>query len=625
MGYSALRLELEGQPPRVNLIRKADVPDNFWHGLPLIVAPADSSPIGERYLSTVEQLLSNRRRLQESCRSYGVGLEADEGITALLGRVRREQKAAREKASSGAKAIDLQSIQTLDKSRFRRDLRPFQKRDLAKLLSLEHGCNFSVPGAGKTTVTYALYEAERVRERVSRLLVVAPLSAYEAWQVEAEQCFAATPVIHKFTERVPVGVEVVLVNYQKLRRHFDVLAAWLWEEPSHLVLDEAHRMKRGLDGEWGAACLQLANVASRRDILTGTPAPQGPRDFVALIDFVWWGDSRNILPAAALKSDPPSDALERISEALGPLFVRTTKSELGLDEPNLRVEPVRMKPLQAEIYTALRNRYAGMFDLSRGDQAALAKMGEVTMYLLEAATNPGLLKEADNPLSFRYQSLEIPPGSRLKELVQTYEQHERPEKFEKLAFLVSQNASADPPKKTLVWSNFRDNLLLLEKVLAPHQPALIYGGIPTEENNTVLGGRTRESELARFRTDPRCKVLLANPAAMAEGVSLHEQCHDAIYLERTFNAGQLLQSLDRIHRLGLKPGTKTNITFLMTEGTIDEAVDSRVAKKTRHLAHMLDDRDLVEMALPDEEDYGAMIEDPGDLDALFQHLANGSE
>jgi SNF2 family DNA or RNA helicase len=114
-------------------------------------------------------------------------------------------------------------------------------------------------------------------------------------------------------------------------------------------------------------------------------------------------------------------------------------------------------------------------------------------------------------------------------------------------------------------------------------------------------------------------VLLANPAAMSEGVSLHHTCHDAIYLERTFNAGQYLQSIDRIHRLGLEPGTETRITFLLSEGTIDEVVDGRIRVKAERLSEMLSDPDLVTMALPDEEMSGSSIE-PADLDALFAHL-----
>ena len=107
------------------------------------------------------------------------------------------------------------------------------------------------------------------------------------------------------------------------------------------------------------------------------------------------------------------------------------------------------------------------------------------------------------------------------------------------------------------------------------------------------------------------------------GVSLHQACHDAVYLDRTFNAGQYLQSLDRIHRLGLPAGVETRITFLVCEHTIDEAVDQRVRVKAERLSEMLEDPNLVTMALPDEESYGNWI-DEGDLDLLFAHLTDAN-
>ena len=45
-------------------------------------------------------------------------------------------------------------------------------------------------------------------------------------------------------------------------------------------------------------------------------------------------------------------------------------------------------------------------------------------------------------------------------------------------------------------------------------------------------------------------VLVANYASCAEGISLHHVCHNAIYIDRSFQADQYLQSIDRICRLG---------------------------------------------------------------------------
>lgn len=104
------------------------------------------------------------------------------------------------------------------------------------------------------------------------------------------------------------------------------------------------------------------------------------------------------------------------------------------------------------------------------------------------------------------------------------------------------------------------------------------------------------------------------------GISLHHHCHDAIYLDRTFNAGQYLQSLDRIHRLGLDRDQETRFTFLLTSETIDAIVDARVRVKADRLGKMIDDPNLAAVALPDDEDFGDVIDDAEDLTALFAHL-----
>ena len=136
--------------------------------------------------------------------------------------------------------------------------------------------------------------------------------------------------------------------------------------------------------------------------------------------------------------------------------------------------------------------------------------------------------------------------------------------------------------------------------------------------------RSRQYALKSFRENPDCMVLIANPATLGEGVSLHEVCHDAIYLERTFNAGEFLQSIDRIHRLGLPDEIETRITFLESCGTIDEVVGKRIKTKVENMSQMLNDPGLTRMALPDEDSYGGRttIEDieDGDKKVILEML-----
>jgi SNF2 family DNA or RNA helicase len=618
-----LHLSLRQTPPVVEVRREDGIGDIFW--LQARAEWGSNGKVPARAITLpLEQFLANSTWLGPACRKFKVEIEWEEGLKRQV----MAANAERRTLDGTLRLFGVEPVPTsgveINSGRFLRALRPFQTRDLNHLLRLAHGANFSVPGAGKTAVAYATYEAERVRGRVQQMLVVAPLSAFDSWLREVEVCFQPYPVVSRFEgSRIDTSAEVLLVNYQRLAASYERLSAWVCQRPTLVLLDEAHRMKRGRDGQWGTTCLNLAYLATRRDLLSGTPAPQSPADLRALLDFLWPNQARRILPPAALMTVPPPGTAQQVAEAIRPLFVRTTKKELGLRPPDYSVLEIPLTGLQAEIYQALRDRYAGQFALTRPERVSFAQMGQITMYLLEAATNPALLAvggSRHDSIDFRHPPLSVPPGSQLSELLAEYGKYETPKKFIQLLQLVERNVAAG--RKTLIWSNFVRNLETLERMLHLYRPALIHGGIPSEVSD-ASAPRTREAELARFRTDAACQVLLANPAATSEGVSLHEVCHDAIYLERTFNAGQYLQSIDRIHRLGMSPDQDTQITFLVMSNTIDEVVDGRVREKAERLGDMLNDPDIVTMALPDDEDYGPAIDSEADIAVLLAHLRGG--
>ncbi|WP_433585816.1 DEAD/DEAH box helicase [Microbacterium hydrocarbonoxydans] len=601
-------------------VDKNDVPDAFWLKLLAEWGVDSTADFSRSVETTLDRLLGRSEWLPRSCQQYQVRLEWDDALVKVLTAANEESERLNQILADPPDPEADEVLARLAPTRFTRQLRDFQIRDLGKLLALDNGANFSVPGAGKTTVALATYEAERQAGRVQQLLVVAPLSAFDAWEAGVAECYnGEKPSIGRVGLDFPEDTEILLVNYHRLDSRFDDLSAWVQRAPTMLLLDEAHRMKRGWDGRFGAACLNMSHLAARRDILTGTPAPQSPSDLIALVDFLWPGKARRLLPPAALDTPTPPDAGHLVANAIRPLFVRTKKSELELRNPTRSVITVEPSELQAQIYAALRDTYNGEFSVSMNDRARLTRMGKAVMYLLEASTNPKLLTagSAGTDDVFRHPPLDVAAGSTLWELLRRYNEVETPAKFEQLARIVRENA--DQNRKTLVWTNFVRNIHALQKMLARYEPAAIYGAIPSEVSNPAAE-LTRERELARFRDRVSgCMVLLANPAAMSEGVSLHHDTNDAVYLDRTFNAGQYLQSVDRIHRLGLDPDTETRITFLITRGTVDEVIDARVRDKAVLLGEMLDDPDIETMALPSDEDYGSAV-DVEDLEALFRHL-----
>ncbi len=510
----------------------------------------------------------------------------------------------------------------LEAAGFQRELKEFQLVNLIMLLRLPHGADFSVPGAGKTTVALANHALNLSRGLVEQLLVVSPLAAFEAWKEDNAACFRdpSALTVHMGSESlITDDASFVVTNYNRVASDYDRIRAYTARRPTQVILDEAHRIKRGHLGVHGRAVLDLAYAARRRDVLTGTPAPQSAFDLVALMRFLYPGQDRQILPAVSYveRDGREEHVLAATAEAVSRYFVRTPKSRLGLPPTSSQVLREPMSPIQDAIYQALRGRY-------RADVASrrhFDRLGRIVMYLLEAAVNPMLLvagSHDDDEFSFAHPPLELRGDEKLTTLLERYRDFETPWKYERIRDIV---AGAAANEKTIVWSTFVRNLRALASYLHLEQPAVVHGGIPPEDG-APRGALTREQELDRFRHDPNCRVLLANPAACGEGISLHHWCHHAVYLDRTFNAGHYLQSQDRIHRLGLRDGQVTRFTLLLSEGTIDDTVDQRLREKVTALARLMNDPGLVRVALPEPDEHhdGAPVFQDDDQ-AMQAHLA----
>jgi SNF2 family DNA or RNA helicase len=289
------------------------------------------------------------------------------------------------------------------------------------------------------------------------------------------------------------------------------------------------------------------------------------------------------------------------------LFTRTTKTELNLPHVRARARVLDFPPHHKEIYSALIGQMREDAARSDGDLEAL---GRIIMYLLMAATSPALLKKGGSkyePLQYRVPALQPPPGSPLAKLLEDLPNYELSPKYTEAVKIVAANAAVG--RKTLVWSTFIRSLSTLEAMLKPYRPAMVRGGT-----------LNRDDQLKRFREDADCMVLLSNPATLGEGISLHHVCHDAVYIDRDFAAGRYLQSLDRIHRLGLAPDTVTNITVLITANTIDEHVDRRLDDKLTFLGRILDDPAVVELGDLEEEAALSPGMSASDISALLGHL-----
>lgn len=559
-------------------------------------------------------------------RRSGADVQWDSGVEVLLLTQLDEIRARRSGASAATHAPDAVEAAVRATGRFVRPLTDEQRANLGRLLAITHGANFSVPGAGKTATLLATYEALRGRHAVNRLLVVAPKNAFVSWDDEIIECYAdgEAPLLRRATggrrgvaAALDADPEVVLVTYQLLPNVIDIVKAWARRHNAHVVLDESHRAKAGYSGVYSTHALQLAEISVRRDILSGTPLPHQPEDLRPQLDFLWPG--QRILPDFRLLSDAAPEVIQDIERSVRPLYVRTTKNQLGLPELRIRPVPVPLGALQRELYELLRSEAArAAAGMAPRDRRFFRTLGRHVVRLIQAATNPMLLT----------QGVLVDPGGggaeaqedRGWELLREVARDRNPAKIVR-AIDLTDTAVANG-ERVLVWSGFVMNLRVLEERLAHHNPVVIYGQVPTGESDD---DDTREGRIRRFHDDPACRVMIANPAAAGEGISLHRTCQYAIYLDRTFNAAHFMQSVDRIHRLGSDRPSRVDV--LQAPGTIDVRIQQRLATKILAMSQILNDDGLRALAY-DPEDVDEVFEggiDLEDIEEIIDHLSGESD
>lgn len=528
-------------------------------------------------------------------------------------------------AGRAGRATKSEPLKQIEVPGLKRALKPYQVPAVAHALSVKNAANFSVPGSGKTAMVLSAFAILKARKEVKKIVVIGPRSSFVPWEEEFSACFGrkarSVRIAGARRERVKLylraeAAELVLLTYQMASNDRDKLSYLLQEYESLLVLDESHNIKRLEGGTWAPALINLGAYARRRMILTGTPAPNSATDLWSQMTFLWPNPpvlgTREQFKLQVGSEDPGS--LERLREQLFPFYWRIRKSELHLPKPRFRRLPLELRPYQRAIYTALAAKVLSDVVKAPSERAKLRVWRTARMVrLLQAASNPALLTQYST-------EFQLPPlsasGLPVDELIRDYHKYETPVKVDMTLKLTRELVKKK--QKVLIWTAFVHNIRTLERSLHDLQPRIIYGDIPKDEDENLEFNRERM--IHEFRTLPKYSVLIANPSACAESVSLHRVCTHAIYLDRTFNAAHYIQSLDRIHRVGMNPGDRVQYYLLQSQNTIDEVIDQRLAEKEVRMRALLDE-DISVMNL----EYGAAefseeTEEDRDFSALVEHL-----
>ncbi len=484
-----------------------------------------------------------------------------------------------------------------------------QYRNIEKICAMQSAASFSVPGAGKTTEALAFYAVNR-KEHNPKLLVVCPINAFISWEEEIKKCFKSMHDIQRLrgspediTEIISRDHEAMIINYDALRnpKKYSSIKNFILKYQSSLtvIFDESHKIK----GEKISEIIKpISPFIKYKMILTGTPMPQAASDLRSQFQFLY--------PAETVYDD--NDFIDLFE----PIFVRTTKDELGLKYPTIKFNYIPLKPSNA-FHSFYQEHLIAKLDrgIDLEEIFMVSSFKKAVLKLLKFFSYPpscfDLISEIDESLAMRI--IEEGDGVKIDEAVKRAEE------------LIANN------KKVVIWSSFVDVVKLIADKFG-NKAVFITGDVETEgenekEDEKLLKFDSREKRIKRFKTDPECMIFVANPAAAAESISLHEVCDHAIYVDRTYNAGQFMQSADRIHRLIERSKERQkfiDIIFIDLPGSVEERVGEALDRKISAMANFLDDSSLKNLEgfsiITEQNDEPSMQKD--DIDDLKRYLKN---
>lgn len=517
-----------------------------------------------------------------------------------------------------------------------RPLLPHQRQGLMHALHATNAANFSVPGAGKTATALAVIGTHLAQEHVDVVVVVGPLSCFRPWEREAEASMPGKLNVQRLRNlhrTARAGIyrragrgDLLLLSFATAAGDAHELERLCRRVRVMLVIDESHRIKRFRGGQWAPALMHVARFARVKMILTGTPMPHGPKDLWSQFNVLWPGSEATGSRAAyASRADANFDS---VRGDLEPFFVRTPKAELGLTPLQLYEHAIPLAPVQRDIYELIVHRLRqGVPDAASWRDRIDALRRARPIRLIQAASNPDLLNEEDG--FFHIPPISTPSGTLMERLHRYREFGELPAKFEwALDFLAGLKAEG---RKCVVWTSFVRNIDQFSELVRDRLDIPVYavdGRIPAADVSEEAEGdeldETRESRIDDFLAEEGAAVLVANPAACAESISLHSSCFVAVYLDRTHDCARWLQSIDRIHRLGLPEGVTVEIHVLKVtnEGrdTVDELVAASLAVKGARMQSLLEEAELRGTGLEDQDTLRAAEGNEDDLDALLRYL-----
>ena len=475
-----------------------------------------------------------------------------------------------------------------------RQLREQQLWDSFYMYTMKKSSNFSVPGSGKTASVLGVFAYLQDYGSVDRIVVICPKNAFESWKNEFNICFKNKQNLKCFDVQSNLSSQqkhyllnyeyrqynLFLFNYESLNAYKQEIKN-LIKKKALLVYDEVHKVK-SITGKHAMETKEIAKDANYVITMTGTPIPNSYLD---------------------------------IYNNLHILYPNEYDSFFGFNEQFLK------NPNEEQLDVPIANQDIFYLENATNDENRAAEIlyskyrrnkFSLIIRLLQLESCPEMLLEKldfklfEDIFDITMDTDELDYSDASNELKDIIKNIGTTVKTKKCINLIQELYNANKP--VIIWTLFRKSISNLRTLLDNI-------GIPSEEITGETAMEDRKIILDKF-LNKEFKVLITNPHTLAESVSLHSVCHDAIYYEYSYNLVHLLQSKDRIHRLGLPKNQYTQYYYLQTlfkindiDYSLDTMIYNRLKLKEDIMLQAVDDGKL-EKVFTNQED----------IDAIFKKL-----
>jgi SWI/SNF-related matrix-associated actin-dependent regulator 1 of chromatin subfamily A len=441
-----------------------------------------------------------------------------------------------------------------------REYLPFQKVGIVYARSRPSTLIGDEMGLGKTIQAIGVINTmEKAPERV---LIIAPASLKLNWRRELDRWLVHPLSVGIATSQSIPPANVVIINYDILRKHADYLKSIVWDV---LIVDEAHYLKNP-DAQRSQAAYSIR--ALRTLFLTGTPIVNRPMELYPLIHHLdperWKNSSQFRFRYTVWGDKNGGKNLEELQDILrSTIMIRRLKSDVLTELPPKRRQIIEL-PASAEQKRALNDE--------------MRAFAEARGYIAAGTTDDEWMTAVD-----KLKEGEWGDFTELSALRHMTALSKVPNVIEHVKEVLEEKP------KVVVFGHHRDVLEQIFDGLAEYHPVMLHGDTPMD---------LRQRNVDRFQHVDSCRVFVASITAAGVGITL-TAADTVVFAELDWTPGNMKQAEDRCHRIGAEVHESILIQHITLEGSMDVGMAQLLCEKLETIERAMDRKPVVASAEPE--------------------------